>query len=85
MILRLTEHLEVPLRERNQLLLAGGYAPAYPVNELDAPQLSAVRLRDEILEAERMVRELNARLAKERNAYHDWMSSQPKLRKRTIS
>jgi len=45
----------------------------------------AVRLRDEILEAERMVRELNARLAKERNAYHDWMSSQPKLRKRTIS
>lgn len=28
MILRLTEHLEVPLRERNSLLLAGGYAPA---------------------------------------------------------
>ena len=43
MILRLTEHLDVPLRERNQLLLAGGYAPAYPANELDAPQLSAVR------------------------------------------
>ncbi len=43
MILRLTEHLDVPLRERNQLLLAGGYAPAYPVNELDAPQLSAER------------------------------------------
>jgi hypothetical protein len=45
----------------------------------------AVRLRDEILEAERMVRELNARLAKERNAYHDWMSSQPKLRRRITS
>ena len=30
MILRLTEQLDVPLRERNQLLLAGGYAPAYP-------------------------------------------------------
>jgi transcriptional regulator with XRE-family HTH domain len=43
MILRLTEHLDVPLRERNQLLLAGGFAPAYPINELDAPQLSAVR------------------------------------------
>src|SRR5664279_4562947 len=28
MIVRLTEHLGVPLRERNQLLLAGGYAPA---------------------------------------------------------
>src|SRR5213594_4341328 len=43
MILRLTEQLDVPLRERNQLLLAGGYAPAYPANRLDAPQLSAVR------------------------------------------
>jgi len=31
MILRLTEHLDVPLRDRNTLLLAGGYAPAYPV------------------------------------------------------
>ncbi len=43
MILRLTEQLDVPLRERNQLLLAGGFAPAYPQNELDGPQLSAVR------------------------------------------
>ena len=30
MILHLSEQLEVPLRERNVLLLAGGYAPAYP-------------------------------------------------------
>jgi transcriptional regulator with XRE-family HTH domain len=43
MIVRLTEHLEVPLRERNQLLLAGGYAPAYPQHGLDAPELAAVR------------------------------------------
>jgi transcriptional regulator with XRE-family HTH domain len=43
MILRLTEQLDVPLRERNVLLLAGGYAPAYPVHELDAPELSSVR------------------------------------------
>lgn len=43
MILRLTEHLEVPLRERNQLLLAGGYAPAYPQHGLDAPELANVR------------------------------------------
>lgn len=43
MILRLTEHLEVPLRERNQLLLAGGYAPRYPQHGLDAPELAQVR------------------------------------------
>ncbi|HVX47144.1 MAG TPA: helix-turn-helix transcriptional regulator [Mycobacteriales bacterium] len=43
MILRLTEQLEVPLRERNALLLAGGYAPAYPENRLDGPELQAVR------------------------------------------
>jgi transcriptional regulator with XRE-family HTH domain len=29
MIIRLAESLQVPLRERNQLLVAGGYAPAY--------------------------------------------------------
>ena len=43
MIIKLTEHLEVPLRERNQLLLAGGYAPAYPQHGLDAPELASVR------------------------------------------
>jgi transcriptional regulator with XRE-family HTH domain len=43
MILRLTEHLDVPLRDRNRLLLAGGYAPAYPEGGLDAPELDAVR------------------------------------------
>lgn len=29
MVLRLAEHLDVPLRDRNQLLLAAGYAPVY--------------------------------------------------------
>ncbi len=43
MIVKLTETLEVPLRERNQLLLAGGYAPAYPQHGLDAPELASVR------------------------------------------
>jgi transcriptional regulator with XRE-family HTH domain len=43
MILRLTEQLEVPLRERNTLLLAGGYAPAYPEHGLDEPELRSVR------------------------------------------
>lgn len=43
MILRLAESLDVPLRERNRLLLAGGYAPVYPEHPLDAPEMSAVR------------------------------------------
>src|SRR4051794_35789970 len=43
MIVRLTEQLQVPLRERNQLLLAGGYAPAYPQHGLDEPELASVR------------------------------------------
>ena len=43
MILRLTEHLDVPLRDRNTLLLAGGYAPTYPEHRLDEPELAAVR------------------------------------------
>ena len=42
LILRLSEELDVPLRERNALLLAGGFAPAYPEHGLDAPPLSAV-------------------------------------------
>src|SRR4029077_11240410 len=42
MSLRLTEQRDVPLRERNGLLLAGGFAPAYPVHELGAPELAAV-------------------------------------------
>jgi transcriptional regulator with XRE-family HTH domain len=43
MLLRLAEQLEVPLRERNHLLLAGGYAPVFGQAPLDAPQLAAVR------------------------------------------
>ena len=43
MIMRLTEHLGVPLRERNLLLLAGGFAPAYPQHSLDSPELDNVR------------------------------------------
>lgn len=43
MILRLAEQLELPLRERNQLLLAAGYAPVYSETALDSPQMSAIR------------------------------------------
>ncbi|MDW5592763.1 helix-turn-helix transcriptional regulator [Conexibacter stalactiti] len=42
MLLRLAEQLDVPLRARNQLLLAGGYAPAFPEHELDAPEMAPV-------------------------------------------
>ncbi|MFK4146571.1 helix-turn-helix domain-containing protein [Streptomyces sp. NPDC004065] len=43
MVLRLAEHLEVPVRERNALLLAAGYAPHYPETPLDDPSLGALR------------------------------------------
>jgi transcriptional regulator with XRE-family HTH domain len=42
MVIRLTESLGLPLRERNQLLLAAGYAPAYPQAALDSPGLAPV-------------------------------------------
>jgi transcriptional regulator with XRE-family HTH domain len=42
MVLRLAEHLEVPVRERNSLLLAAGYAPRYPETPLDDPALGAL-------------------------------------------
>lgn len=43
MILRLAEHLEIPLRDRNKLLLAGGYAPAFPEHDLHSPDLLEAR------------------------------------------
>jgi transcriptional regulator with XRE-family HTH domain len=43
MVLRLAEELEVPLRERNRMLLAAGYAPAYEERPLEAPELEPVR------------------------------------------
>ena len=43
LILRLSRALDVPLRERNQLLLAAGYAPHYRETGLDAPALAQVQ------------------------------------------
>jgi transcriptional regulator with XRE-family HTH domain len=43
MVLRLAEYLDVPLRERNALLVAAGYAPAFPERPLDDPALQAAR------------------------------------------
>ncbi len=43
MVLRLSERLDVPLRERNALLAAAGYAPLYPARPLTDPALADVR------------------------------------------
>jgi transcriptional regulator with XRE-family HTH domain len=42
MVVRLAESLQLALRERNDLLLAAGYAPAYPQTALDDPALAPV-------------------------------------------
>ncbi len=49
MVLRLAEALEVPLRERNTLLLAAGYAPLYRQTSLDAPEMEAAHQAVDLL------------------------------------
>ncbi|WP_395063889.1 helix-turn-helix domain-containing protein [Paraburkholderia silvatlantica] len=43
MVMHLAEQLDVPLRERNALLVAAGYAPLYRERALDDPQFAAAR------------------------------------------
>jgi transcriptional regulator with XRE-family HTH domain len=43
MALHLAEQLELPLRERNKVLVAAGYAPLYPENALDTAPMAAIR------------------------------------------
>ncbi|MFE5074723.1 helix-turn-helix domain-containing protein [Streptomyces halstedii] len=43
MVLRLAEHLDVPVRERNALLVVAGYAPRFPETRLDDPAMGALR------------------------------------------
>lgn len=43
LLMKLAQHLELPLRERNDWLLAAGYAPRYPETPLTGPALSRVR------------------------------------------
>jgi hypothetical protein len=52
MVLRLAEALQVPLRERNAILIAAGYAPLYRDNALDTPELEAARQAVELLIAQ---------------------------------
>ncbi len=49
MVLLLAEHLGVPLRERNALLLAAGYAPVYLERSLEDPSLQAARSAIDLL------------------------------------
>src|SRR5436309_12722319 len=49
MLLTLSNVLDVPLRERNFLLLAAGYAPVYGETSLDDPRMTQVRAAVEII------------------------------------
>ncbi len=49
MVLHLAEHLDIPLRERNALLMAAGYAPVFPERSLDDPALVAARRAVELV------------------------------------
>jgi transcriptional regulator with XRE-family HTH domain len=74
MVLRLAEELEVPLRERNSLLLAAGYAPVYAERPLGAPEMDAVR---EALD--RFLRAHEPYPAVVVNRYHDLVSANDAL------
>ena len=43
LVLHLAEHLDVPLRERNSLLMAAGFAPVYRERSLDDHEMDPVR------------------------------------------
>ena len=52
LLLMIADHLEVPLRERNSLLLAAGYAPRYGERPLDDPEAApAVAAVERLLDA----------------------------------
>ncbi|MBB3900011.1 helix-turn-helix domain-containing protein [Roseococcus suduntuyensis] len=54
MVLRLADQLEVPLRERNALLLAAGYAPSFVEQNLGEPSMAAARAAVEAILAAHM-------------------------------
>lgn len=43
MLLHLSDQLEIPLRERNVILVAAGFAPVFPERSLEDPRLAAAR------------------------------------------
>ena len=44
LVLAVAEHLDVPLRERNTMLLAAGFAPRYPSRDLSDPAMAQVKV-----------------------------------------
>ena len=48
-LLSLAQTLDIPLRERNGLLLASGYAPVYPERPLDSPEMASVNRAIELV------------------------------------
>jgi transcriptional regulator with XRE-family HTH domain len=54
MVLHLSEQLAIPMRDRNILLVAAGYAPIFPERSLDDPALQSVRKAiDLVLESQK--------------------------------
>lgn len=49
MVLQLAEHLDLPLREQNALLVAAGFAPHFGERKLDHPDLAAARAAVEVV------------------------------------
>src|SRR5262245_17727488 len=49
MVLTLAHTLEIPLRDRNQLLMAAGFAPIYRETPLEAPSMGPVRFAIQLL------------------------------------
>lgn len=49
MVLKLAERLSIPLRERNVLLIAAGFAPAFPQRSLEDPALKSARQAIELV------------------------------------
>lgn len=49
LVLALARHLEVPFRERNELLLAAGFAPIYRERPITAPELAPARAAVELV------------------------------------
>ncbi len=49
MVLHLADRLDIPLRERNALLVAAGFAPVFPERSLDDPELQPARKAMELV------------------------------------
>ena len=49
MVLHLAERLEIPLRDRNLLLVSAGFAPVFPERQLEDPALQSARAAVELV------------------------------------